>query len=242
MGAMAVEQIVFILIVLIGTALLGALAYYSWKREQQRREELAALAAELGWRFDPGKDCSHDREYANFEIFRRGHSRCAMNTLTGTIDIKGRQYAAKVGDFRYKVTTSNGKTTTTATYRFSYLIVHMPFPAVPPLIIRREGLFDRVKGFFGYGSISFESAEFNKRFYVNSNDKKFAYDVIHPRMMEFLMATNPPTVDMERGRLCLSDGRNRWSPPEFRRHIDWLRQFFDHWPTHVKHDLERTVQ
>jgi hypothetical protein len=228
----------FIILIIAAVILAAIGGYYAWKKEQQRREGLLALAQELGWRFDPCKDRSHDLEYAHFEIFRRGHSRCAMNTLSGDIEIKGRSYAAKMGDFKYKVTSGSGKNRRTRTYRFSYLILHMPFPDMPALIIRREGLFDRVAGFFGYGSISFESAEFNKRFYINGDDKKFAYDVIHPRMMEFLMATNPPTIDIENGRLCVSDGRTRWSPEQFRGHIEWVKQFFEHWPAHVKHDLE----
>jgi hypothetical protein len=43
----------------------------------------------------------------------------------------------------------------------------------------------------GGGGISFESEEFNERFAVSARDMKFAYDVIHPRQMEYLMA-NPP--------------------------------------------------
>jgi hypothetical protein len=39
--------------------------------------------------------------------------------------------------------------------------------------------------------ITFESEAFNKRFSVTAQDPKFAYDVIHPRQMEYLMA-NPP--------------------------------------------------
>ena len=43
---------------------------------------------------------------------------------------------------------------------------------------------------FGRG-ISFESEAFNDQFAVTAQDTKFAYDVIHPRQMEYLMA-NPP--------------------------------------------------
>jgi len=39
--------------------------------------------------------------------------------------------------------------------------------------------------------ISFESEAFNDQFAVKAQDTKFAYDVIHPRQMEYLMA-NPP--------------------------------------------------
>jgi hypothetical protein len=218
-------------------ALIGFLAYLSWKAEQRRKQELAAFAQELGLRFDPEKDSDHDDEYAQFEIFRRGHSRVAMNTLSGALDLFDQRCHVRCGDFSYKVTTSNGKTTTTTTYRFSYLIVHPPWDT-PPLLIRPEGLFDKIKGAFGFDDIDFESVEFSRKFYVKSNDKRFAYDVLHPRMMEFLLAQNPPMLDIEDGALCLSDGHRRWDPQGFRAKITFLRQFCELWPRHLVKDLQ----
>ena len=231
-------EVLIVLLIVGAVALVIAGAVYHHKKEKERRESLRGLAAELGWSFSHHDDRSHDDLYAHFELFRRGHGRAAYNTLSGPLEIKGRQYDAKAGDFTYKVTSGTGKSRRTTTYHFSYLIVHLPFGQVPALIIRREGMFDRVAGFFGYGSISFESAKFNRRFFVNGDDKKFAYDVLHPRMMEFLMETEPPTIDIEYGRMCLSDGRRRWSRDEFRRQIDWMQRFFGNWPKHVKADLE----
>ena len=215
----------------------GVVGYYARRAEQERQRALAALAAELGLRFDPEHDSDHDDHYAQFEIFRRGHSRVAKNTMTGTLGLFGRPCAVRCGDFRYKVTRSNGKQTTTTTHRFSYLIVHPPWDT-PPLLIRPEGLFDKVAGAFGFDDIDFESSEFSKRFYVKSTEKRFAYDVLHPRMMEFLLAARPPMLDVEDGALCLSDGSRRWQPADFRAQIAFVRQFCDLWPRHLVKDLE----
>ncbi len=228
------------LLVIAGIVLIGAVAYFSWLAEKKRREAMATLAAELGWSFDPTRDRSHDEEYAHFEIFRRGHSRAAYNTMWGELELKGQVWPAKMGDFTYKVTTHTGKSSSTQTYRFSYLIVHLPFGRVPDLLIRREGIFDKLAGAFGFDDIDFESAEFSRRFLVKSPDKRFAYDVIHPGMMEFLLAGEPPAIDIEYGRCCLSNGRRRWEPHEFKGRLDWIRRFFDHWPNHVTADLEST--
>lgn len=217
---------------------LGIGAYFAWRAEQKRREELAALAASLGWSFDPEKDIAHDDEYAQFEVFRRGHSRAAYNTLAGSLEVDGRRFRGKAGDFTYKVTTSNGKTTSTTTYRFSYLILHPPFAQVPDLLIRREGLFDKLLGAIGFDDIDFESSEFSRRFHVKSPDKRFAYDVCHPRMMEFLLTGDPPAIDLERGACCLSDGGRRWSPEQFREMMTWAAAFFDLWPDHLTRELE----
>jgi len=236
----AMKAMPFILVV-VGLLVAAAIGYLVYRAQKKRREALAAVAAQMGWHFDPRRDRSHDDEYAHFDIFRRGHSRAAHNTLTGELEIDGRPYPAKMGDFTYKVTTHTGKSSSTQTYRFSYLIVHLPFGRVPDLLIRREGVFDKLAGAFGFDDIDFESAQFSRRFFVKSTDKRFAYDVIHPRMMEFLLAGEPPAIDIEYGRCCLSNGRRRWEPHEFKGRVDWIRRFFDHWPDHLTANLESTA-
>lgn len=220
--------------------LIGVVAYGNYLHEKRRREEMAVLAAELQWDFDPQKDTAHDDQYSHFEIFRKGHSRCALNTLTGRLEVEGEVFPVKMGDFRYKVTSGSGKNRSTRTYNLSYIIVHLPFLGIPTLLVRPEGMFDKLAGMIGFDDIDFESAEFSRRFYVGGNDKRFAYDVIHPRMMEFLLGSDPPTVDMEHGRVCVTDGRKRWSPHQFRQTLDWFRQFYALWPDFVKADLNRS--
>jgi len=225
-------------IFVVGLILVAVFAYLEFERRKRRREAMEALATEMGWRFSPAKDYDHDDEFADFELFRRGHTRFAYNTLWGSLEVDGQSFAVKMGDFHYQVTTSNGKTTTTTTHRFSYAILALPFANVPELLIRPEGMFDQLKGMLGFDDIDFESVEFSRRFYVKSSDKRFAYDVIDPRMMEFLLESNPPTIDMENSRICLCDGRRQWAPDEFRTQLGWAREFFDHWPDHVMSTLQ----
>lgn len=231
---------VFPILLVLGIIVIVLIAgYYNYLAQQKRREEISKLATELGWDFDPDREESHDDEYADFGMFRRGHSRAAYNTLTGSLTIDDRAFPAKMGDFTYKITSSNGKTTTTRTYHFSYLILHLPFPGVPNLLIRREGLFDKIAGFFGFDDIDFESEEFSRKFCVKSPDKKFAYDVIHPQMMEFLLQSAPSAIDIEHGRCCLSDGSRRWEPAEFKAMVAWIGKFFDQWPDFVTAQLDK---
>jgi hypothetical protein len=223
--------VLVVLLVVVG-------AWYAWKQEQERKRQIASLADRLGLRFFEADDPDHDEEYSQFEIFRRGHSRAAQNTLVGYLELFGRECPLRLGDFRYRVTTSNGKTTSTTTYRFSYLIVHPPW-STPPLLVRPEGLFDKIAGAFGFDDIDFESEEFSRRFCVKSTDKRFAYDVLHPRMMEFLLAEKPPMLDIENGALCLSDGSRRWTPEQYEQNIALVRRFCDLWPRHLVKDLDR---
>lgn len=227
-----------IIIIIVVVILAGIGGYFAWRAEQQRREELAAFAREIGWRFSPSRDWSRDADFVQFEIFRRGHSRVAYNTLDGEIEIEGRRCTGRMGDYQYKVTSGSGKNRRTRTYTFSYIIVGLPFGNAPPLLIRREGFFDKIAGVFGFSDINFESAEFSRKYHVRSPDKKFAYDVIDARMMEFILQTDPPTIDIERGRCCVSNGSTKWTPTQYRAMHRWVSEFFDHWPRHVKASLD----
>jgi hypothetical protein len=232
------DQVLLVFAVVFVAAVVGLGIYLGRKAAQKRRQDLAALAAELGWTFDPAKDKSHDDRYTQFEVFRQGHSRAAYNTLTGPLAIDGRDFPAIMGDFTYAVTRSNGKTTTTTVYNLSYLILHLPFRAVPDLYIRPESFLDKFAAAIGFDDIDFESAEFSRKFHVKSSDKRFAYDVVHPRMMEFLMQSPGRTIDIQRGCICLTSGTKRWEPAAFRANLDWTRSFFDLWPDHLTAQLE----
>jgi hypothetical protein len=61
------------------------------------------------------------------------------------------------------------------------IFVELPF-SVPLLSVNAPG---------GGRKVQFEWEEFNDSFTVRTTDPKFAYDVIHPRTMEYLTATGP---------------------------------------------------
>lgn len=225
----------FIFLAVIG--LMIAIGIVGYRQAKQRREQLAALAAETGLNFNPARDRNHDDQYAHFEIFRRGHARAAFNTMEGTLALAGRPTRVKLGDFTYKITRHNGKSSSTTTYHFSYLIAHLPFGPVPDLLIRPENVLDKIGGVFSDRDIDFESEEFSRRFFVAAPDRRFAYAVCHPRMMEYFLGSTPPAVDIEHGRLCLADGSRRWSAEQFRSTIGWLDGFLARWPDHVINDL-----
>jgi hypothetical protein len=206
--------------------------------KRQRPGQLAALAAQLGWRFETDADESFDDQYGHFSAFARGHSRSAFNTFYGAIEVEGRQWPVRTGDFRYRTTSTNGKHRTTVTHCLSYAIVETPHLGAPDLYFRREGLFDRVAGAFGFEDIDFESAEFSERFHVKSSDKRFAYAVLDPRMMEFLLDGDPPSFDFRRGQCCLLRGEKWWTAAELATTIRWAQQFFARWPRQIPSVLD----
>jgi hypothetical protein len=228
--------IVFFIAVAIFVVILFGI--FSYQQQQQRRADLASLANDLGWQFDPDSEYSFDSEYSQFGVFARGSGRYAYNTLGGKLDVAGQPCTALMGDYHYQTTSSDGKTTQTHHHHFSYLIVDLPFPSLPDLRIRREGFFDTLAHVFGFDDINFESSEFSKRFHVKSSNKKFAYDVVCPAMIDFLMTDDPPNIEIDDGCCCLTTGSSTWSPAEFRAQHDWAVKFFSLWPKYLVADLK----
>jgi hypothetical protein len=222
---------------LIAVAL--GVAYFSGRASERRRAELAEVAQELGWRFDPSFKSGEGPPYSYFEAFSMGDFNVkAYNTIEGSLQIRGRAFPVAIGDF---TTTQLGSKSSTE-YRFSYLLLEVPFSRVPDLFIRPEGLIDRIGAAIGIEDIDFESAEFSRRFHVSSSDKRFAYDVIHARMMEFLLARRPPQISLFRGYLCIVEpdwsmrhGRHLkpWPRAMFGSHLELAQRFFDLWPEYV---------
>jgi hypothetical protein len=94
-----------------------------------------------------------------------------------------------------------------STHNRGVVILHCDFPTVP-LFIRRESPLDRVGEFFGADDIDFESSEFSRRFFVKSSDRKWAYDVIHTRTMEYLMKAPAFTIEFGFGEIAIY--KNGW--------------------------------
>lgn len=211
--------------------------YYSYLAQQKRITELSQFAANKGWRFDPSKDHSHDTRYAHFSLFDQGSNRYAYNTICGALVVAEKLWPVQLGDYHFTTQQSNGKTTQTVSHTLSYLLLETPHLGLPELFIRREGFFDKIVSVLGFDDIDFESAEFSDRFIVKSPDKRFAYDVLHPRMIEFLLDGNPPTIDLQRGECCLGRSEKCWSPAEFEETLAWAGAFFERWPRHVTSPL-----
>ena len=215
-----VDSTVTILII-IGVLILFAVgAYYAHQQAKKRIAALQSLADRLGLQFSPGANSHHDERFAQFAIFRVGTNRTAYNTLSGTKTIGGQEQSVVMGDFRYTVESGSGKNRRRVTRRFSYVLVGVPHEDVPDLLVRREHFFDKVTDFFGFDDIDFESVEFSRRFRVSSSNKRFAWDLLDPRMMDFLMSEDSPVVDMEGGWMCLADARV-WSTETFSERLDF---------------------
>ncbi len=188
---------------LIFVAFIGLIivfGIFGYLGAKKRREAMLALAARLGLRFDPDKDWDLTRRYDFLDKLRAGSNRYAFNTLTGTY--QGQEVA--LFDYHYETQSSNSKGhRQTHHHYFSCFILHLP-RLFPELVIAKEGFFSKIAQAVGYDDIDFESHEFSRRFCVRSRDKKFAYDVCHARMMEYLLANDDLTIEIDGNVLAIT--------------------------------------
>lgn len=206
------------------------------KAEKARTESLRLWAHTNGWSFDPDSDPAFDDRYRHFPLFTLGHTRRARNTVHGTLAVNRREHDFVACDYSYKTTSTDSKgRTRTTTHHHSLIIFHTPYPNLPELHVRRENLFDKIGGIFGFDDIDFEDAEFSKNYYVKCADRRFAYDLLDPRMIEFLKEHAPtvPALHFERGQLLLYTS-GRWKDAsQFEHALRFSEAFVDRFPDHL---------
>ena len=208
--------------------LVGALAIYGWYAAKRRREELGAWAGSRGLSFNESREYGLDARYPEFDNLRKGDNRYAYNTMRGAW--QKRPFCGF--DYHYETHSTDSKgRRQTQHHHFSVVILDSDIP-LQPLLIRPEGFLDKVAGAFGFEDINFESAEFSRKFYVNAPNKKWAYDVIHPRCMEFLLSMPPFTLQLAPGHVMAC----RDSPlcaEAFAQAVDVLAGIMDRLPDYL---------
>ncbi len=128
-------------------------------------------------------------------------------------------------------TDSEGRTQTrTVTDEHSEVICAVRMPFAWPML--------SVGGGWGGERVKFESEEFNDRFTVRTADAKFAYDVLHPRTMEFLMHEQPPGFRIDHDVMRFSV--NKHDSEAIGRCADFAHAFFGRVPSFVWKNLQVT--
>jgi hypothetical protein len=165
-----------VLVVLVAVAVLVV-------RHQLHKRKVAAFmafAAQRGWHYRERDDSLASR-YAGTP-FGRGFGQQAKHVLVGAH--RGRELVAF--EYSYKESEGSGKNKRTVTYQNTVVALNTPAPR-PTLEVSREGIGRRLLGMVGIRDLQLESEDFNKSFHIRTDDDKFAYDVLHPRTMEWML-------------------------------------------------------
>lgn len=103
----------------------------------------------------------------------------------------------------------------------------------PEIRVYPESGLEKAKQLAGFQDIEFDSVEFSDAFVVTCEDKKFAYDVCHTRMMELLLQHRDMSLEIERNAICLSFPY-RLDVNDIEGKLDLLVQVAEYLPAYLK--------
>lgn len=192
----------FIVIVIIIIVIVIVLAVYGSRAAQQRTLAMQQVAHSLGLAFYEAKDPSLDQRYPFLNKLCQGSNRYAYNIMSGTFQ----NHPVVAFDYHYETYSRDSKgNRSTSHHYFSFFILTFP-RSFPELVICQESWFSPIAQFFGFDDINFESAEFSRQFHVRSPEKRFAYDICHSQMIEYLLANRDLNIEIEHNCLTLFFG------------------------------------
>lgn len=175
-----------VILILTLVVMVIAAIYTTLRRARNPRSrslELWALNLRLKFdSFNPKRDDGFVAGWGFLSQLARGEDRYAFNILRGTYH----EQPLFVFDYHYQ-TGSDKKHED----HYGTVLMFVVKEAFPKLTIGPGNLGLKIAESFGVANdIKFESVEFSQKFCVRSADKKFAYDVCNPQMMDYLLA-NP---------------------------------------------------
>ena len=168
-----------------GLALISAIVAFFFIRRRFRAKRLNRawdrLAEDLGMRRHKVDHWYPPERYTCLDLFSyyyRGH---ITDSVEGRVD----DCPIRILDYLTRNASLYGA-----------IIFELPLVA-PRLMLRPERPGIAAELCVAGKHVTFESQEFNRRCHVNSVDEKFAFDVLHPRMIEVILACRDlPVVEL----------------------------------------------
>lgn len=212
--------------------LIVGLIVWSVIHHFKRKEAFEKESARLGLWYDPGgseKLQDTNRDMQPFSS-RGGSPRC-RNVVGGVY--RGHH----VRCLEYIYTVSSGKSSHDVHHAVAMVFVNHRWPDVT---IQPEHFGHKVLAAFGAEEIDFESDEFSKRFWVRANNRRFAYDLIHARTMEYLLGSDWKRWHV-RGNRVVAWNTGRLRPKMVQHRLDALIDFLNLIPRHIVSNKEYEV-
>lgn len=192
--------------------------------KQAARKNAAAVGkfcAEQGLLYQPMS--KHDNRDAAFASFKHlDQLRTGSKGLVWIATDPSGKKPLTLLQHRYVVST--GQTTV----QIVHTIAALPCPpAWPPIKLASEHLGHRIAGVFGKGDLKLESEEFNKRWFVKTDDEDFATLLLGPEMQTWLLDTPKwATFQIEHGQLVCA-AKKALKPEELPRLAELCQGFAD---------------
>ena len=206
----------------------GYAAYRNYQANQKRKDLLFSWATNSGYKYAVEDDSMCERW--NGDPFGEGDHRRAENVITGAA-----KSAFSAFDYSYQTHSNEGRGgRTTTTHHYCVTALQMP-AFLPVLQVTTENALTRIGHVLGLDDIDLESEDFNRKFRVHANDRKFASDVLTPRTMEALLA-RPAASWRITGTDILTWAEGRLSPSSVLGDLATLQLVVDGIPSFVWKD------
>ena len=145
--------------------------------------EMVQLAERLGLRCDAAPNYSLADDYSFLPYLAQGRNRYAFNVLSGNC----RQSEVLAFDYHYETPEPDPHSEDAKSHFFLTPVLLLVPAYFPELRITPENRASKIIEAFGGEDIQFESAEFSRVFRVRCRDKRLAYDICNPRVIEYLL-------------------------------------------------------
>ncbi|MEO7453750.1 MAG: hypothetical protein ABIV13_03195 [Fimbriimonadales bacterium] len=238
----------FIFWVLGIIAAISLVVGYLAKRQHDKRwREMSELAVGLGFDYYPEglakqpdgffeslllnvSACPLIDQLVGFEPFGSGYGEAVDNLLVKQQD----GLSIYVMDYYYKTRDGSGKNESERTHRYTVVAIRHGL-IWPHLRLSPEGFAHKVGKMFGMKDLSFESEEFNQKYFVSSNDEKSTYDILHPQCIDLLLRL--PAREWQAGGMYLLVYESGYmSPQGIRRVLQDMHDFISLVPDYVRQD------
>jgi hypothetical protein len=220
------SEMIIGIVVFLGfiAVLVGVGAWMAHKR----RKSLSEWADQNGLTFSDQYDYGLGARYPNFAPLHEGSNQYAANVIDGNYCERPFCFF----DYNYETysTDKDGKRQTHH-HCFSAIIFESDLP-LKPLFLRPESFFDKMAQFMGFDDINFESAEFSRRYHVSGPDRKWAYDVLHARAIEHMLAQEATTIQFDRHAVLAFRG-GTFDPKQIEDVAETVRGLLDLLPKYV---------
>ena len=207
-----------VVVLIVGIAVAGGLAYQKYRNKQARIQAVMALAQRVGFTFSlADSDRVVDMPFA---LFSKGEKRGVELVITGEHD----GLPMRLFDYWYydETTDSHGNRSRTYHY-FTCGIVTIP-AACPRLRIGHENFMTRLGDHLGLHDVVFEYDDFNRRFRVKCDDQKFAFSLFDGKMMQWLLGADGfESVEVDGPWVLLASPKV--DPSQWLGLGSWLEQF-----------------
>jgi hypothetical protein len=209
-----------IAIVIMGVvALIVAIVITAKAMERKRTEALAAVAAEMGYRFQPEVEKEALAPLSGFRLFNQGHARKARNLMVGETA------SIEMWCLDYRYTTGGGRNSTT----YSQTVVAF-FPhgvRLPAFTLAPENFFHRIGQAFGMQDIDFdEYPVFSKGYLLKGEDEDMVRHVFDDEVIRFFEENLGFNVECREEGLIFHRGHRNIKREDLTEHILLAQRIF----------------